>query len=147
MRIHGGTLCAFIAAFALVPINSAALAQEEVEAEVSAQTFSPEDDLNCVLFVGEVIANIEASDPQAQEDIAGIVGGMMYFLGRWERAIGGDLTEALTSQYLQYRSQNPQELGEQCSERMIQVGGELQVAGAALVELEQEIAAAEQEAQ
>jgi len=124
MVFRGGTfVAAFAAAIAAVP----AAAQDE---EAFEPAFSAESDLDCAIFIGALMAEMEAE--MTPDNRLGLTSAFTYFVGRYEAQRGIEITEAFTERYPVYQELNPIEIQQTCSVRMRAFGARLQEAGSAL---------------
>ena len=126
MRIAGG----IIAATGLLILGTASLAQEESGGN---QAFTPEDDLDCAMYVGALMAETQAE--MTPESRAALTSAFTYFTGRYEAQRGTGLTEAFTARYPAYAASDPNQIAQTCSVRMAAFGARLERAGRAMAEL------------
>lgn len=96
--------------------------------------FTAEEDLDCAIYVGALLAEMEAQMTPSNE--VGLTSAFTYFTGRYEAQRGLDLTEAFTERYPIYLGRNPAEIEQTCSVRMRAFGVRLQEAGSALTRLQ-----------
>ncbi|HAU22996.1 MAG TPA: hypothetical protein DCS24_10485 [Erythrobacter sp.] len=111
-----------------------ALAQDSPAVPQQQEEWTPEDDLMCAMFLSGVIGAMGENTDQSLQQ--GLASGVAYFVGRWEVARGGDLTEAMVALFPAVKSSDISVLGTDCGGRMAVMGQSLQVAGAAVGELE-----------
>ena len=126
MRILGGAIAT---AGLLIPA-SASMAQD---ADTS-QAFTPEDDLDCAMYVGALMAESEAE--MTPESRVALTSAFTYFTGRYEAQRGTGLIEAFRSRYATYAASNPTALAQTCAVRMRSFGARLEQAGRALTDLQ-----------
>lgn len=127
-RLVGAGLA--VSAFALAA-PFAALAQDGKAFEPA---FTAEEDLDCAIYVGALLAEMEAQMTPSNE--VGLTSAFTYFTGRYEAQRGLGLTEAFTERYPIYLGRNPAEIEQTCSVRMRAFGVRLQEAGSALTRLQ-----------
>ncbi len=104
------------------------------EGEAFEPAFSPEDDLDCAMFVGALMAEIEAE--MTPDNRTGLTSAFTYFTGRYEAQRGIDLTEAFAERYPIYQRANPAEIQQTCSVRMRAFGARLQEVNSVLSRLQ-----------
>lgn len=97
---------------------------------------TPQDDLDCALFVSYVLGNLE--DQSDAQQLAGLSAGVAYFVGRWESATKGDVTQAMADRYRDLKLNDFMRLGRPCGERMEVFGQKLQAASAAVGQVDAE---------
>lgn len=111
---------------------------ETVQAQDGGEAYEPaftaEEDLDCAIFVGALLAEMEAEMTPSNE--VGLTSAFTYFTGRYEAQRGLNLTEAFTARYPVYLERNPAEIEQTCSVRMRAFGVRLQEAGSALSRLQ-----------
>ncbi|MGB3711736.1 MAG: hypothetical protein WA985_08610 [Erythrobacter sp.] len=112
----------------LVATGATGLAAQAPEGESPA--FSAEDDLDCAIYVGALMA--EMSDRMSPENRVGLTSALTYFVGRYEAQRGTDLTEAFRERYAIYRERDPAQIEQVCSVRMRAFSNRLQQSGSAL---------------
>ncbi len=98
--------------------------------------FTPEDDLDCALYIGALMAEMDAS--MTPDNRTGLTSAFTYFIGRYEAQRGLNVGEALAERYLVYRAGNSAQIAQNCTIRMRSFGSRLQFAQSALVEVERE---------
>lgn len=101
--------------------------------------FTPEDDLDCALYVGALMAEMDAT--MTPDNRTGLTSAFTYFVGRYEAQRGLDVAEALAERYSAYRTRNSAQIAQDCSIRMRSLGSRLQLAQSALAEAERDAAA------
>ena len=106
------------------------------ESEGFEPAFSAEDDLDCAMYVGALMAEMEAE--MTPDNRVGLTSAFTYFTGRYEAQRGLDLVGAFTARFPVYQERNPAEIQQTCSVRMRAFGVRLQEAGQALSELQPE---------
>ncbi|EAQ30413.1 DNA polymerase III subunit beta [Erythrobacter sp. NAP1] len=125
MRLLGG----IFAGSGLLILASASFAQSEDE----NTAFTPEDDLDCAMYVGALMAESQAE--MTPESRAALTSAFTYFTGRYEALRGTGLTEAFTARYPAYAASDPQQIAQTCSVRMRAFGARLERAGRAMAEM------------
>ncbi len=125
MRVWGGI--AGLTLFVAAPLS----AQDGAAFEPA---FSAEEDLDCAIFVGALLAEMEES--LTPDNQVGLTSAFTYFTGRYEAQRGLELEEAFTERYPIYLQRNPAEIEQTCSVRMRAFGVRLQEAGRALTQLQ-----------
>ena len=122
------------AALGLAAVLAFAAPLHAQQGEDYTPAFSAEDDLDCAIFIGAIMAEMEAE--MTPDNQVGLTGAFTYFVGRFEAQRGTDLMEAFTARYPIYLQRNPAEIEQTCSVRMRSFGSRLQVAGSALSRLQ-----------
>ncbi len=112
-------------------IGAPAAAQD---AEPFVPAFSAEDDLDCAIFVGALMAETEAE--MTPDNRTGLTSALTYFTGRYEAQRGLDITQAFAERYPLYQQRNPAEIQQTCSVRMRAFSVRLQGVGRALSRLQ-----------
>ena len=100
------------------------------EGEAFEPAFSAEADLDCAIFIGALMAEMEAE--MTPDNRLGLTSAFTYFVGRYEAQRGIEITDSFTERYPVYQSMNPMEIQQTCSVRMRAFGARLQEAGSAL---------------
>lgn len=124
MRAFGGIAAAVLAAL------SAPLAAQESDA--SSPAFSPEEDLDCAIYIGALMAETQVE--MTPESRVALSSAFTYFIGRYEAQRGQDLTRALQERYAVYQTRNPQEVEQTCSIRARGFAARMQDAGRVLAQ-------------
>ncbi len=127
MRGAGGLIGGVLGALAL----AAPLAAQETEPFEPA--FNSDSDLDCAIFIGALMAEMEAE--MTPDNRLGLTSAFTYFVGRYEAQRGIEITDAFTARYPIYQELNPVEIQQTCSVRMRAFGARLQEAGSALSRL------------
>lgn len=96
--------------------------------------FSAEDDLDCAIYVGALMA--ELGPNMTPDNEVGLTSAFTYFTGRYEAQRGINLVQAFTDRYPIYRERNPIEIEQICSSRMRAYAIRLQESGRALERLQ-----------
>ena len=78
----------FILTIALGLLPASLHAQETVSGSALTEQVSPEQDLDCAIFVALAGANAEGTRQ------SGVIASMTYFIGRFEAATGADFSSA-----------------------------------------------------
>ncbi|MFU7528275.1 hypothetical protein [Qipengyuania sp. ASV99] len=112
--------------------------------ETFEPAFSADDDLDCAIFVGALMAEMDAE--MTPDNRVGLTSAFTYFVGRYEAQRGIKLTEAFTARYPVYLASNPAEIEQTCSIRMRAFGARLQAAGSALSQLQPSPASTDEQA-
>lgn len=107
----------------------ASLAQDRpppvpVEGPVS---YTAEDDLDCAIFLAEVIGSSGNSLTASQQ--TGLNAAFAYFIGRYEKENGLTIQTALVARQAAYEQRDRQALSEMCIARMTDFGERLQQVG------------------
>lgn len=118
---------------AAAALAAAAPLQAQQE-EAYTPAFSAEDDLDCAIFIGAIMAELEAE--MTPDNQIGLTSALTYFVGRYEAQRGTDLMKAFTERYPAYQQRNPAEIEQTCSVRMRSFASRLQVSGSALTALQ-----------
>lgn len=106
MRILGGL--AAIALFGAAPLG----AQDN---EVAASAFSPEEDLDCAIYIGAIMA--ETAAEMTPESRVALTSAWTYFVGRYEARSGQAVAQALVERYEGYAAREASEIEQTCSVR------------------------------
>lgn len=125
--MKSGGIIAAIALCVVAPLSAQ-------EGEAFEPAFSAEDDLDCAMFVGALMAEMEAE--MTPDNRTGLTSAFTYFTGRYEAQRGIEITEAFTARYPTYQQANPVEIQQTCSVRMRAFGARLQEANSALSRLQ-----------
>lgn len=134
MRKVGG----IIAALAML---SAATASAQETSETSGQGFSPEDDLDCAIYIGSLLgADQEVATPDVQ---TALTSALTYFLGRYEAQRGTPINIALLERYSAFDEANAAEIEQTCGLRARGFAQRMQDAGRVMIQAGQ--AAAQQD--
>ncbi|WP_299192970.1 hypothetical protein [uncultured Erythrobacter sp.] len=104
------------------------------DGEAFEPAFSAEDDLDCAIYVGALMAEME--EAMTPDNRAGLTSAFTYFTGRYEAQRGLDLVTAFTERYPVYAQRNPVEIQQTCAVRMRAFGVRLQEAGQALTRIQ-----------
>ena len=127
MRFGGGAIAGLLLA---APLQAQSTGAEFEPA------FSAEDDLDCAIFIGALMAEMEASNTMTPDNRTGLTSALTYFTGRYEAQRGLNITEAFAERYEVYQQRNPAEIQQTCSVRMRAFSVRLQDAGRALSRLQ-----------
>lgn len=106
MRFFGGLVAASLIATA--PVH----AQNGHQA---AQSFTPEEDLDCAIYIGAIMAETEVE--MTPESRLALTSAFTYFIGRYEAQRGTPLAQALAERYPLYAERNATEIEQTCSLR------------------------------
>lgn len=104
------------------------------EGQSAQRAFTPEEDLDCAMYVGALMAESEAE--MTPESRVALTSAFTYFTGRYEAQRGTGLTEAFSSRYPVYAASDPTALAQTCSVRMRSFGARLEQAGRVMAELQ-----------
>lgn len=102
-----------------------------------APAFAPEDDLDCAMYVGSLLA--EGEGQMTADGQAALTSAFTYFTGRYEARAGIDLVEAFTNRYPEYLKRDARQIEQLCSVRMRAFAVRLQNAGGALGRLQRPV--------
>ena len=129
MRCIGG-----IIAGALCLSGFSVSAQEN--SEQSGQGFSPEDDLDCALYIGGLLgADDGVMTPDAK---TALVSSMTYFLGRYEAQRGTPINVALAERYPIFLEGDSAQIEQTCGLRARAFGRRMENLGRVMVEVQSE---------
>lgn len=129
MRVFGG----IIAGIALMS-GFSALAQGNTQR--SGQGFSPEDDLDCSLYIGGLLGSDEGvMTPDTQ---MALVSSMTYFLGRFEAQRGTPINVALAERYPIFLEQDSTQLETTCGLRARGFARRMEEVGKVMIEVQAE---------
>jgi len=78
--------------------------------------FTAEEDLDCAIFIGALMAESEAE--MTTDNRIGLTSALTYFLGRYEAQRGLNLKQAFIDRYPAFLERNPTEVQQTCSVRM-----------------------------
>lgn len=129
MRAFGG-----IIAGALLLIGFSASAQENTQP--SPQGFSPEDDLDCALYVGSLMGENEGV--LTPDVVAAYLSSMTYFIGRYEAQRGTPINVALAERYPMFIDQDPAQLEQTCGLRTRGFASRMENASRVIAEVQAE---------
>lgn len=115
----------------VLALGGHAMAQEAAD---FTPAFSAEDDLDCAIYVGALMA--ELGEEMTPDDQTGLTSAFTYFVGRYEAQRGLEITKAFTERYPLYLQGNPATIAQTCSVRMRAFGVRLNDAGRALSRLQ-----------
>lgn len=104
-----------------------------VAAQEAETAFTPEEDLDCALYIGALMAETEVE--MTPDSRAALMSAMTYFFGRYEAQRGVPLAQALAERMPQYEQRNPQEIEQICSLRARGLGMRMQDADRVMAEL------------
>lgn len=120
-----------VRAFAL--ITAAALGAATPLAAQQDVAFTPEEDLDCAIYVGALMAENELE--LSPDSRLALMSTMTYFFGRYEAQRGVPLAQALAERMPEYEKRNPQEIEQLCSLRARGLGMRMQDADRVMAEL------------
>lgn len=81
----------------------------------AAQSFTPEEDLDCAIYIGAIMAETELE--MTPESRVALTSAYTYFIGRYEAQRGRPLAQALVDRYEVYAGRNATEIEQTCSLR------------------------------
>ncbi|QIQ85893.1 hypothetical protein [Erythrobacter sp.] len=116
---------------ALVP--AALLLTAPLSAQDDAQ-YTAQDDLDCAIVISMVLGTL--GDNASAEQQKGLVGGLSYFVGRYEARSDRPLETAMLERYRVLRDQDVSARQKVCGARMQGMGQRMQAAGSAISALE-----------
>lgn len=130
MRRFGGIIAA-----TLLLSEISVSAQEN--SKQAGQGFSPEDDLDCALFVGGLLGSDDGvMTPDARQ---ALISSMTYFLGRYEAQRGTPINVALAERYPVFLEQDSSQIEQTCGLRARGFGRRMELVGRVMVEVQSEI--------
>ena len=92
--------------------------------------FSPEEDLDCAIYIGAIMA--ETAAEMTPESRLALTSAYFYFIGRYEAQRGQDLTRALEQRYAVIGQSDPQAIEQTCSVRARGFAARVEEAGRAI---------------
>ena len=129
MRLFGG-----ITAGILLLTGISVSAQENTSQ--TGQGFSPEDDLDCSLYIGGLLGSDEGvMTPDTQ---TALVSSMTYFLGRFEAQRGTPINVALAERYPVFLEQDSTQLETTCGLRARGFARRMEDVGKVMIEVQAE---------
>ncbi len=111
------------------------IAAQEAPAEQAAPVYTPEDDLDCAMFVSAVLGTL--GEDASAEDASGLISGMTYFVGRYEAVSGDNVDTAMPARYPIFAQNDFENYRTTCSSRMVAIGARLEIAGGAITAIEE----------
>jgi hypothetical protein len=99
----------------LALLSASAAGAQGGEASTSAQGFTPEDDLDCALYVGSLMG--EAEGVMTPDVASAYLASMTYFIGRYEAQRGKPINVALAERYPEFLKQDVREMEQICGLR------------------------------
>lgn len=111
------------------------IAAQDPPAEQTAPVYTPEDDLDCAMFVSAVLGTM--GDTATAEDTSGLISGMTYFVGRYEAVSGDNVDTAMPARYPIFAQNDFDRYRTMCSDRMVAIGTRLEIAGSAITAIEE----------
>ena len=130
MRRTGGLIAALVM-LAATPVVAQQGTQHGAPQRDAA--FSPEEDLDCAIYIGALMAESEVE--MTPESRIALTSTFTYFIGRYEAQRGVPLAQAMGERYAVYTERNPQELEQLCSLRARGFAVRLQDVGRVMAEL------------
>lgn len=104
--------------------------------ETTGQGFSPEDDLDCALYIGGLLgADDGVMTPDAR---TALVSSMTYFLGRYEAQRGTPINIALAERYPIFRESASTAIEQTCGLRARGFARRMEDVGRVMVEAQSE---------
>lgn len=138
MRVFGGSIAGALLILGAGGVFSVS-AQEN--SERVGQGFSPEDDLDCALYVASLMGEDRGVlTPDVQ---TAYLSAMTYFLGRYEAQRGTPINVAMAKRYPAFRERDPVEVEQLCGLRTRGFASRLEVVGRAMAEAQSEYGARE----
>lgn len=125
MRVAGGLAAVFL-------LGAAPLLAQQSEPIASA--FSPEEDLDCAIYIGAIMA--ETAAEMTPESRVALTSAFTYFIGRYEARRGTPLGRALAERYPLYMERDASEIEQTCSVRARGFAVRMQDAGRLMAEAE-----------
>ena len=104
------------------------------EGEEFTPAFTAEDDLDCAIYVGALMAELDTQ--MSADDRTGLISALTYFTGRYEAQRGLDIETAFAEHYPRYQARDPAAIAQTCSARMRAFGARLESAGRALARID-----------
>lgn len=104
-------LAGVIAAIALVGSLPAAAQQ----AEAPATAFTPDEDLDCAIYIGAIMA--ETAAEMTPESRVALTSAWTYFVGRYEAQSGRPVAQALVERFRTINDRDTAEIEQTCSIR------------------------------
>lgn len=99
----------------LALLSATAAGAQDGEPSTSAQGFTPEDDLDCALYVGSLMG--EAEGVMTPDVASAYLASMTYFIGRYEAQRGKPINVALAERYPEFLKQDVREVEQICGLR------------------------------
>lgn len=106
----------------------------QVQAQQPEAAFTPEEDLDCAIYIGALMAESEAE--MTPESRLGLTSALTYFVGRYEAQRGTPLGQAFAERYPLYSERNPQEVEQTCSLRARGFASRMQDAARVMAEVQ-----------
>ena len=99
-------------------LGAAILAATPLHAQENPQQqgFTPEDDLDCAIYVGALMAEMGEGISPANE--VGLTSAFTYFVGRYEAQRGPGFAEAMLARYPEYQQRGPAQIEQTCTVRI-----------------------------
>ena len=113
MRRHGRGIAAGAIAGALALSGFSVSAQDTTGQ--TGQGFSPDDDLDCALYVASLMG--ESEGVMTPDVASAYLGSMTYFIGRYEAQRGKPINVALSERYPEFLKQDVRQLEQICGLR------------------------------
>lgn len=134
MRIFGGIIAS------LLLVNGISVLAQENTGQ-TGQGFSPEDDLDCALYTGGLLASDDGI--MTPDTRTAFVSTMTYFLGRYEAQRGTPISVALAERYPAFLEQDSSELEQLCGLRARGFARRMEDVGRVMIEVQSGQAAPE----
>ena len=129
MRIAGGVIAG-------VAMLSGFSVSAQINSEQSGQGFSPEDDLDCALYIGGLLGSDDGvMTPDSQ---MALVSSMTYFLGRYEAQRGTPINVALAERYPIFLKRDSTQLEQTCGLRARGFARRMEDVGRVMVDVQRE---------
>lgn len=126
-------LAGVLAGFAL--FTAAPVAAQPAE---TASAFTPEEDLDCAIYIGAIMA--ETAAEMTPESRVALTSAFTYFIGRYEARSGQPLAQALAERYPLYAQREAGEIEQTCSVRARGFAVRMQDAGRLMAEAQSQTA-------
>ncbi|MHA7818556.1 MAG: hypothetical protein ACX930_02790 [Erythrobacter sp.] len=102
------------------------------QAGTSASAFTPEEDLDCAIYIGAIMA--ETAAEMTPESRVALTSAFTYFIGRYEAQSGMPLAQALAERYPRYVEGDANEIEQTCTVRARGFAVRMQDAGRLMAE-------------
>ncbi|MEM1051603.1 MAG: hypothetical protein AAGI28_05855 [Pseudomonadota bacterium] len=130
MRTLGGIIAAALLLTGYFPTA----AQENTTQ--TGQGFSPDNDLDCALYIGGLLASDEGV--RTPDSRMALVSSMTYFLGRYEAQRGTPINVALAERYQTFLNEDSTQLEQTCGLRARGFARRMEDVGRVMVEVQGE---------
>ena len=130
MRFVGGIIAG--AAF----LSASLAGAQGNEPAANPQGFSPEDDLDCALYVGSLMG--EGEGVMTPDVVSAYLASMTYFIGRYEAQRGTPINVALAERYPEFLKQDAREMEQICGLRTRGFASRMETISRVLTEAQRE---------